>query len=92
MGEAVYVFFTAAGSCGAEGPHVEISSVPNLVGRNRKRWFTFEGPNRLRLRVEPTEFQPGIADGTLIWERIQYADEHIKASPALDLLILEPAL
>jgi hypothetical protein len=27
--------------------HVEISSVPNVTGRNRKRWFTFDGPNRV---------------------------------------------
>lgn len=51
--------------------HVEISSVPNLIGRNRKRWFTFDGPNRVSLRVESTELQPGMNDSTLIWERVQ---------------------
>jgi hypothetical protein len=51
--------------------HVEISSVPNIIGRDRKRWFTFEGPNRVSLRVEPTELQPGMADSTLIWERVR---------------------
>jgi Lipocalin-like domain len=51
--------------------HVEIANVPNLVGRDLKRWFTFDGPNRLTLRVDPTGLQPGIAENTLIWERVQ---------------------
>ena len=32
--------------------HIEIDKVPNLVGTTRKRWFEFEGPNRLRLRID----------------------------------------
>jgi hypothetical protein len=51
--------------------HVEIASVPNVVGRDRKRWFTFDGPNRLTLRVDPAGLGPGIADSMLIWERVQ---------------------
>jgi len=50
--------------------HVEIASVPNVVGRDGKRWFTFDGPNRLTLRDDPQGLQPGITDSTLIWERV----------------------
>jgi hypothetical protein len=51
--------------------HVEIASVPNVVGRDRKRWFTFDGPNRVTLRVDPPGLQPGLTESTLIWERVQ---------------------
>ena len=51
--------------------HVEIERVPNLVGRARKRWFTFEGPNRIALRVDPSENNPPVVESTLIWERVQ---------------------
>jgi hypothetical protein len=51
--------------------HVEIASVPNVVGRDRKRWFTFDGPNRVTLRVDPAGLRPGTTDSTLIWERVQ---------------------
>ena len=51
--------------------HVEIERVPNLVGMTRKRWFTFEGPNRVALRVDPPENNPPVLESTLIWERVQ---------------------
>jgi hypothetical protein len=51
--------------------HVEIASVPNVVGRDRKRWFTFDGPNRVTLRVDPQGLPPGITDATLVWDRVQ---------------------
>jgi hypothetical protein len=51
--------------------HVEISSVPNLVGRDRKRWFTFDGPNRLTLRVDAAELRPEFVGEALVWERVR---------------------
>jgi Lipocalin-like domain len=51
--------------------HVEIAEVPNVVGRTRKRWFTFEGPNRVSLRIEPAELRAPVVDDTLTWERVQ---------------------
>jgi len=51
--------------------HVEIASVPNVVGQDRKRWFTFDGPSRLILRDDPKGLQPGLSDSTLIWQRVQ---------------------
>ena len=50
--------------------HVEIDKVPNRVGLNRKRWFTFQGPNRVALRVDTPELNPPVVESTLIWERV----------------------
>ena len=50
--------------------HVEIDKSPNNVGLHRKRRFTFEGTNRLTLRVEQPEL-PGITASTLVWERVE---------------------
>jgi hypothetical protein len=49
--------------------HVEIDISPNRVGRDRKRWFTFQGPNRVSLRVDAPA--PPFVESTLIWERVQ---------------------
>jgi hypothetical protein len=51
--------------------HVEVDKSPNMIGRTRKRWFTFEGPNRLALRMDPSELSPPVAESTLVWERVQ---------------------
>jgi len=51
--------------------HVEIEKVPNIVGRTRKRWFTFQGPDRIALRVDPPELAPGVTESTLTWERVR---------------------
>jgi hypothetical protein len=48
--------------------HIEIDTVPNAVGTDRKRWFTFDGPNRVRLRLDAT--YPPAVESTLIWERV----------------------
>lgn len=51
--------------------HVDIEKSPGAVGANRKRWFAFEGPDRLVLRVDPAETDPAIAESRLIWERVK---------------------
>ena len=51
--------------------HVEIEKRPDFVGRTRKRWFTFEGPNRVTLRVDPAELSPPTVESTFVWERVQ---------------------
>src|ERR1700758_5060350 len=51
--------------------YVEIEKSPNVIGRTRKRWFRFEGPNRLILRIDPRENAPPVVDSTLTWERIE---------------------
>jgi len=50
--------------------HVEIDRVPNNLGITRKRWFTFEGPNRVSLRIDAAETIPPVVESTLIWERV----------------------
>ena len=50
--------------------HVDVERVPNNIGIVRKRWFTFEGPDRLRLSVDTPELIPPIVESTLTWERI----------------------
>lgn len=51
--------------------HVEISRSPNAVGDKRKRFFRFEGPDRLHLRVDPTENVPPLVESVLIWEKVK---------------------
>ena len=52
--------------------HVDIEAKPNLVGIERKRFFTFEGRNRLTLRLETSEVA-GVDSATLEWERVEAA-------------------
>jgi hypothetical protein len=51
--------------------HAEVDKSPNMVGRTRKRWFTFQGTNRLVLRMDPSELAPPVVESTLLWERVQ---------------------
>jgi hypothetical protein len=51
--------------------HLEIDKSPNMVGSTRKRWFTFEGPNRVALRIDPSENSLPVVESNLIWERVQ---------------------
>ncbi len=51
--------------------HVEIAKSPNAVGIERKRWFEFDGPDRLNLRVEPSENIPPLLESALVWERVK---------------------
>jgi hypothetical protein len=51
--------------------HVEIERSPNIVGRARKRWFTFQGPNRVALRVDTPELNSPVVEDTLTWDRVQ---------------------
>jgi hypothetical protein len=51
--------------------HVEVDKSPNMIGRTRKRWFTFQGRDRLALRIDPSELAPPIVESTLVWERVR---------------------
>ena len=51
--------------------HTEIDRIPNLVGRAKKRWFTFQGPNRVVLRVDAPELISPVVEDTLAWDRVQ---------------------
>jgi hypothetical protein len=51
--------------------HVDVERSPNLVGTTRKRWFIFDGPDTLLLRIDPSELGAGVAESTLRWERVK---------------------
>jgi Lipocalin-like domain len=48
----------------------EIHDNPNEVGRATKRWYRFQGTNRLSLRIDNQELKPPIVESTLNWERV----------------------
>ncbi len=49
----------------------EIDKIPNLVDRAKKRWFTFQGPNRVVLRVDTPELILPVVEDTLTWDRVR---------------------
>jgi hypothetical protein len=44
---------------------------PRTVGVVRKRWFTFDGPDRLKLTIDAAERQANLQDSSLVWERVR---------------------
>jgi hypothetical protein len=50
--------------------HYEINQIPNAVGRETKRWYTFAGINRMSLRVDSSELNPPVVENTFVWERV----------------------
>src|ERR1051326_269063 len=50
--------------------HYEINQVPNAVGRVTKRWYSFEGNDRMSLRVDPSELNPPVVETTFVWDRV----------------------
>jgi len=48
----------------------ELDQNPNAVGRVTKRWYTFDGANRMSLRIDAAELNPRVVENTLIWERV----------------------
>jgi len=50
--------------------HYEINQTPNAVGRATKRWYTFQGTDRMSLRVDPSELNKPVVESTFVWERV----------------------
>ena len=48
----------------------DVNQNPNLVGKVTKRWYTFQGPNRMSLRIDAPELNAPMVENTLTWERI----------------------
>ena len=48
----------------------DINQNPNAVGRTTKRWYTFQGTNRMTLRVDTPELNAPVVENILIWERV----------------------
>jgi hypothetical protein len=44
---------------------------PRTVGTVRKRWFAFEGSDRLKLTIDAAERAANLQDSSLIWERVR---------------------
>lgn len=51
--------------------HVDVAKIPNAVGIERKRWFSFAGPDQLHLRADPTENVVPLVENVLVWERVK---------------------
>src|SRR5579864_4155645 len=49
----------------------EINQTPNAVGRTTKRWYTFEGPDHMSLRVDASELNQPVVESTFVWERVK---------------------
>ncbi len=50
--------------------HYEINQTPNAVGRATKRWYTFQGTDRMSLRVDSSELSRPVVESTFVWERV----------------------
>jgi len=51
--------------------HYDINQTPNAVGRETKRWYSFQGPDRMSLRVDASELNGSTVESTFVWERVQ---------------------
>jgi hypothetical protein len=50
--------------------HYEINQAPNAVGKATKRWYTFQGTDRMSLRVDASELNRPVVESTFVWERV----------------------
>jgi hypothetical protein len=48
----------------------EINQNPNAVGRTTRRWFSFQGPDRMTLRVDAAELTSPVVETLFVWERV----------------------
>jgi hypothetical protein len=50
--------------------HVDLERNPNVIGTTRKRWFSFQGPDTLRLRIDAAELPASVKESVLVWQRV----------------------
>ena len=59
---------------GSKGTHLQrrydINQNPNAVGKATRRWYTFQGPDRMTLRVDAAELTDPVVETLFIWERV----------------------
>ena len=48
----------------------DINQNPNAVGRTTRRWYSFQGPDRMTLRVDDAELTKPVVETLFIWERV----------------------
>jgi hypothetical protein len=51
--------------------HYDINQTPNAVGKATKRWVTFQGADRMSLRVDSSELNPPVVESMFVWERVK---------------------
>ena len=48
----------------------DINQNPNAVGRATRRWYSFQGPDQLTLRVDAAELRQPVVETLFVWERV----------------------
>ena len=48
----------------------EINQNPNAVGRATRRWYSFQDPDHMTLRVDAAELTKPVVESLFIWERV----------------------
>ena len=48
----------------------DINQNPNAVGKATRRWYSFQGPDRMTLRVDPAELTKPVVETLFIWDRV----------------------
>jgi hypothetical protein len=44
---------------------------PDNIGTTRKRWFSFQGPDVLRLSIDAAELPSNVKESALVWQRVK---------------------
>ena len=48
----------------------DINQNPNVVGKASRRWYSFQGSDRMTLRVDAAELTKPVVETLFIWERV----------------------
>ena len=48
----------------------DINQNPNAVGRPSRRWYSFQGSDRMTLRVDAAELAKPVVETLFVWERV----------------------
>jgi len=48
----------------------EINQNPNIIGKASRRWYSFQGPNRMALKVDAAELNKPVVETLFVWERV----------------------
>jgi hypothetical protein len=48
----------------------DINQTPNAVGKTTRRWYTFQGNDKMSLRVDAAELNAPVVESTFNWERV----------------------
>jgi hypothetical protein len=51
--------------------HYDINQNPNAVGGVTTRWYSFQGADRMSLRVDAAELNRPVVESTFVWARVK---------------------